>query len=127
MSSSTAVSQSALGSLTFSCVVHARISLEQTFSATQEVLAHLEAEAAIATNGDSILEPDEDIQNGVEAEEEDDEEEESDDVRIILLFICTLVLIWLFRMPKSSLNNLIGLWTSGKYFRIDVSLSLTTS
>ncbi|KAH9950942.1 hypothetical protein B0H21DRAFT_720495, partial [Amylocystis lapponica] len=78
----------------------ASISLEQTRSATQGLVAHLEAEAAIATNGDTMLEVME-AHNEVDGEAaaegegeaegeaegnvaEDEDEDSDDDVEIIM-------------------------------------------
>ena len=56
-----------------------RISVEQTRSATEGLIAKLEEQAADEVNGDGEAEPEE---NGGE---EDEEEDDSDDVRFPLL------------------------------------------
>ncbi|KAI0652565.1 hypothetical protein C8Q79DRAFT_938290 [Trametes meyenii] len=63
------------------------ISLEQTRSVSEGLVAKLEEQAAEATNGDSAVEGVEDeesAENGAQGEEEEDEESEDDDIEIIM-------------------------------------------
>lgn len=106
-----------------SCERCGRISLDQTRSVTEGLVAKLEEQAADSANGEDA--EDEPVENGGEEEEDGEEEDDSEEVRSMTIQPYSPHFSIYRRMSRSSwrIRTRGEVWISGMFMLIQVATS----